>query len=227
MVFQNLATFNGQPKARPEVSEPRQVAEKKLVKAAKRGHAPAFAALCEQYAQRLFHTAHRITKSRQDAEDTVQDALLRAFVHLADFNEESGFGTWLTRIAINSALMILRKKRASLEVAMEGTIDFDADKLSYEIADRAPDPEKRYARKEGGRILNRAIERLRPRLREVVEIQRLQEYSIRETAEAAGISVAAAKARLFHAKAALRRSPILKPMQQTRSGGQMRALSAA
>jgi RNA polymerase sigma factor (sigma-70 family) len=227
MIFENSVISNRKKKAGYAVSESREPAEKSLVEAAKGGQSTAFATLCERYAQQLHRAAHRITRSREDAEDAVQDALLRAFVHLQDFDGRSSFATWLTRIAINSALMILRKKRTSLEMAMESADDFGADGLSYKIADRMPNPERRYAQSEEERILKKAIRTLRPTLRKVVEIHQLQELSMRETAQATGISVAAAKGRLFHAKAALRKSSILKLMYQPRTAAEFRALSAA
>lgn len=227
MTLDNSAVSTRKKKASSANSESRESAEKKLVEAAKSGHPTAFGTLCERYVQQLHRAAHRITRSREDAEDAVQDALLRAFVHLRDFDGRSSFATWLTRIAINSALMILRKKRTSHEIAVTGTDDPDAYGLGYEIADRAPNPEKRYAQSEEEKILKKAIHSLRPALREVVEIQQLQELSMREAAQAMCISVAAAKGRLFHAKAALRRSSVLKVMQQPRSCNGFRVLSAA
>jgi RNA polymerase sigma-70 factor (ECF subfamily) len=226
MAFENLAISNENKKAGyvPESHEP---AEKSLVEAAKAGKSAAFDALCKRHVQQLLRTALRITRNREDSEDAVQDALLRAFVHLKDFDGRSSFATWLTRIAINSALMILRKKRSSHETAVAGTDDSGSEGPGYEIPDRAPNPERRYAQAEKERILKKAVRRLRPTLRQVVEIQQLQECSMRETADAMCISVAAAKARLFHAKVALRKSPILRLMQQPRSGGRFRVLTAA
>jgi RNA polymerase sigma factor (sigma-70 family) len=182
-----------------------RLSEESLVEAAKRGHDVAFATLSERYRQRLLRAAQRITRSSEDAEDAVQDALLRAFVHLADFDGRSSFATWLTRIAINSALMILRKKRASPEIATDYNEDFGPDG-QRELADHQPNPERRYAQYEEERMLEKAIQRLRPTLRIVVQIQHLQERSIRETAEAIGISLTAAKGRLFRAHLALRKS---------------------
>ena len=172
-------------------------------------HSSAFATLCERYRQRLFRAARRITRSHEDAEDAVQDALLNAFVHIGDFDGRSSLATWLTRIAINSALMILRKNRAAPGITLESNDDFSRDGLWNEICDRAPNPESRYAQREAQRILRKAVQRLRPTLRGVVQIQ-LQGRSMQEAAEAIGISLAAAKGRLFHAKAALRKSAILK-----------------
>jgi len=169
----------------------------------------AFATLCERYRQQLFRAARHITRSREDAEDAVQDALLNAFVHIGEFDGRSSLPTWLMRIAINSALMILRKRRAAPEITLESNGDFARAGLRNEICDRAPSPESRYAQSEAQRIVRKAVQRLRPKQRAVVQIQ-LQGRSMREAAEAIGISLAATKARLFYARAALRSSPILK-----------------
>lgn len=203
------------------------LSDERLVQAAKGGHSTAFATLCERYAQQLFRAAHRITRNREDAEDAVQDTLLRAFVHLRDFDGRSGVATWFTRIAINSALMILRKKRTSLEVTVEATDDSGKDGLQYQIADRAPNPERRYAQREEETILKKAVQSLRPALRKAIKIQLLQERSMRETAKVMCISVLATKGRLYHAKVALRKSSILKLMRQPRPRETVRVLSAA
>jgi len=200
--------------------------EKRLVEAAKKGHSTAFAALCERHAKQLFRAARNITRNHEDAEDAVQDALLSAFVHLRKFDGRSKFGTWLTRIAINSALMILRKKRNAPMVDLGGAEDSSTGGLNNEIPDRAPNPELHYAKREEARILNNAIQELRPALRAVVQKQQLQETSIRETAAAMGISEAAAKARLFHARVKLRKSSTLRMMRR-REDEQMCVLSAA
>jgi RNA polymerase sigma factor (sigma-70 family) len=208
------------------VHETKAFSERYLVQAAQGGQSGAFATLCERYMQQLHRAAQRITRSREDAEDAVQDALLRAFIHLQEFDGRSAFATWLTRIAINSALMILRKQRNALVVPMGGTADFVTG-LDFQIADFAPNPEKRFAQKEQKTLVRRAIQNLRPALRQVVCIQQAQEGSMKEAAREMGISVAAAKARLFHAKAALRRSPVLKMMQRRPVSRPVRVLSAA
>jgi RNA polymerase sigma factor (sigma-70 family) len=109
------------------------LSDETLVEAAKRGESMVFTALSERYRQQLIRAAHRITRTCEDAEDAVQDTLLRAFLHMRDFDGRSSFGTWLTRIAINSALMILRKKRTSLEIATDCNEDFGTNG-PYEIA---------------------------------------------------------------------------------------------
>jgi len=227
MISQNLAVSKQKCTGCSIVSECPEQAEKRLVQAAKAGQPAAFGKLSERYTQQLLRVTHRITRNREDSEDAVQDALLRAFIHLRNFDGRSSIATWLTRIAINSALMMLRKKRTSLEIATAGNDDPEMNGVGYQIADRAPNPERLYAQNEEEKILKRAIHSLRPNLRKVVEVQQLQERSMQETAEAMRISVAAAKGRLFHAKVALRRSPALRLMQQSRSGSRYRVLSAA
>lgn len=193
----------------PRQGGPQVVCDEILVEAAKSGDARSFETLSKRNRQQLFRVAHRITRSREDAEDAVQDALLRAFVHMGDFEGRSNFGTWITSITVNSALMILRKKRGSLEVAIGGNNEFGSDNLCCQRADHAPNPEACCAQNETERILRTGIAGLRPNLKVVVEIH-LQGRSMRETAEASGISLSAAKGRLFHARKALRRSAVLR-----------------
>jgi RNA polymerase sigma factor (sigma-70 family) len=190
--------------------------ESGLVAAAKYGQTAAFDILCERLSPKILRSLYRITRNREDAEDALQDSFLRAFVHLAEFDGRSAFSTWLTRIAINSALMVLRKKRGSLEISMDGSDDSDT-KTTWELPDQAPNPEKRYAQNEREKILHNAISTLRPAIRKVIVFQQLQEHSMKETAAKIGISVSAAKARLFHAKAALRRAPKLKSIRPGRA----------
>ena len=228
MVFENPAISNENRKTRGAASETKEPTERNLVKAAKSGQSSAFATLCQRHAPQLLRATHRITRNREDSEDAVQDALLRAFVHLGDFDGRSSFATWLTRIAINSALMSLRKKRTWREIAIAGPDDFGADSKVYDIADAAPNPERRCAQDERERILKNAINGLRPTLRQVVEMKQLQERSMQETAEAMGISVTAAEARLFHAKLALRNSALLRHMRRShRTHAKFRVASAA
>src|SRR6266404_4707785 len=198
------------------IGKAHRLSDESLVEAAKLGHSTAFDTLSERYREQLFRAANRITRSYEDAEDAVQDTLLRAFLHMREFDGRSKLGTWLTRIAINSALMILRKKRASPQIATDSNDKFDADGLRCEISDHVLNPEKRYAQSEEESMLKKAIQRLRLTLRNIVELQQLQERSMRETAEAIGISLTAAKGRLFHAKSALRRSLIPKLVHQPR-----------
>jgi RNA polymerase sigma-70 factor (ECF subfamily) len=148
----------------------------------------------------MFRVAHRITRNREDAQDAVQESFLSAYVHLKKFDERARFSTWLVRIATNAALMKIRKNRVSREVGVEDPAD------AVELSDSVPNPEQICARTEQRAALKDAIAKLRPTLRNVVELYDLQERSLHETAEALGISVTAAKGRLFHARTALRRT---------------------
>jgi RNA polymerase sigma-70 factor (ECF subfamily) len=179
--------------------------EENLVAAAKSGQRAAFGELCRRHANKVFRVTHRITRNREDAEDAVQDSFLNAFIHLKDFDGRSQFATWLTRIAINSALMRLRKRRGIREVPIDEPSPAAEPGRDYQVPDRAPNPEEAYRLNERKEVVSTAIGGLLPRARTVVEFHQLQEYSLRETAQILGISTAAAKTRMFHARAELRR----------------------
>jgi RNA polymerase sigma-70 factor (ECF subfamily) len=175
------------------------MSDEALVAGAKMGHGRVFEELHNRHRERMFRVAHRITRHREDAQDAVQECFLSAYVHLEKFDERAKFSTWLTRIAINAALLKVRKNRASRSVGVEDAVD------AVELSESAPNPEEICARTELKAALRDAIAELRPTLRNVVELYDLQECSLHETAEKLGISVAAAKGRLFHARAILRR----------------------
>lgn len=191
--------------------------EAHLLAQAKRGRTDAFETLCRPSMTRLFQSAFRITQNREDAEDAVQDSLMRAFVRISDFRGASAFSTWLTRIVINSALMIRRKNRRTQYVVIEDISQTADDRLKVQITQSSPNPEQTYVARERRRALCKAISSLRPRVRAVVEIGQLQEFSMKETAKVLNISVAAAKGRLFHARAALRRSAVLRAIVKSKT----------
>ena len=197
------------------------VSERKLVAEAKRGKKAAFEFLCESSAPKILRVLYRITKNREDAEDALQDSFLRALIHLKDFDGRSRFSTWLTRIAINSALMNRRKSRRDREVYENDPDEPGRDWLMSQIADHSPNPEQIYAKREEGMILKNAVKALRPRIRAAVEFHQLREFSMKETAAQLGISIAATKGRLFHARTALRKS------YRRRTFGQARERRAA
>jgi RNA polymerase sigma-70 factor (ECF subfamily) len=188
----------------------REIDEDRLVAAAKDGNRDAFGELIERHTDKVFHITRRIARNREDAEDAVQESVASALVHLGSFDGRSRFSTWLTRIAINAALMRLRKSRGMREVPMEEPAERGEVPPRYEVTDAAPDPEEWYAEHERRRILRQAIVELRPKLRETTEVHHLKQGSLQETAEMLGISTAAAKARLFQARTALRQAPQIK-----------------
>ena len=198
-------------------SSKQDVSEERLLQEARRGRAEAFEALCATLTPRLFKIAVRITQNREDAEDAVQDSLMRAFMHIKTFHGNSTFSTWLTRIVMNSALMIRRKNRNARQLSADDLGRDGQPAVHLQIPDLSPNPEQSYVERERKTILRQAIGRLRPRIRAVVEIAQLQELPLRETARVLDISVAAAKGRFFHARAALRRSAALRAVAQQRT----------
>ena len=201
--------------------------ERTLLANAKKGKTAAFDELCQLHAKKIFQTTYRITRNREDAEDALQDSLLRAFLHIREFDGRSSFATWLTRIAINSSLMILRKKRSIHEIQVDSPGDLHTKEPCWELVKSRSNPETLYAQHEEEGILRRAIGDLRPSIRQVLELQQLQERSMKETAKMMGISPGAAKARLFHAKVALRKSVRRRVIGQKQFGAFNRNLRSA
>jgi RNA polymerase sigma-70 factor (ECF subfamily) len=175
-----------------------------LVTAAKSGDQTAFAQLWERHSTKVFRRVYRITGNRDDAEDVLQEAWMKAYAHLKTFAGRASFSTWITRIAINSALMALRRKRTHPETSMEvydgGTWRF------LDVADQTKDVEELFTRHESARRLKRAICRLKSIQRKVVEIHYLSDGSLKETADLAGISMGATKSRLSRARISLRKA---------------------
>jgi RNA polymerase sigma-70 factor, ECF subfamily len=204
-----MSTFFPAQSDATAVSDLRAWSEKQLIAAAKSGRRAPFGELCERHMKRVSCVTRRIIRNREDAEDAAQECFLNAFVHLKDFDGRSQFATWLTRIAINAALMKLRKNRAAREVPMDEPNPSSEPVAQREFPCDAPGPEESCSLRERKRIVKSAISGLRPRARNVVELIHLQEHSIRETAEILGISAGAVKTRMFHAKSALLRMPLL------------------
>jgi RNA polymerase sigma-70 factor (ECF subfamily) len=183
---------------------PTALSEAALVAMAKLGDSNAFVELSRRHSDRILRMIYQITRNWHDAEDALQDAVLRAFSHLKDFQEKSSFSTWLTRIAINSALMMLRKKRGCYEIPFDGSEESGENYERWELKSPAENPESRLARKEREELLRDAILQLPRLLREVVELRQAREYSTGEIAQALGISVPAVKSRLSRARLTLR-----------------------
>jgi RNA polymerase sigma factor (sigma-70 family) len=161
----------------------------------------AFAELCRRHSKTVLRTVTRITRNKEDAEDALQDSMLRAFTHLYSFDGRSAFSTWFTRIGINSALMILRKKRTHREIYFD-----DTTWGSLAILDLAPDPERSYFEKQRDSAVREAVRSLPALLRGVTEARYSGEGSLKEVAEIMEISVVVAKSRLLRAKRTLQRT---------------------
>jgi len=207
-----MSTFFSARSDAAAVSDLRAWSEEQLIAAAKTGRPAPFGELCERHMKQVSCVTRRIIRNREDAEDAAQECFLNAFVHLKDFDGRSQFATWLTRIAINAALMKLRKNRGTREVPMDEPNSSFESVAQREFRDDAPDPEESCSLRERRRIVRSAISILRPRVRNVVELF-IQEHSIRETAQLLGISTGAVKARMFHAKIALHRMPLLQSVR--------------
>jgi RNA polymerase sigma-70 factor (ECF subfamily) len=176
-----------------------------LVAGAKTGDTRAFELLVERHEGKIFSLAHRMTRNREDAEDVVQQSFQKAFIHLKSFEGESSFSTWLTRIAINEALMLLRKKRGTREVILESKTEGETA-LPLDIPDAGPSPEDSCLQREQERILSAAVNELTPGMRKAIELRELGELSTGETARVMGLSVGAVKARIFHGRRKLRQT---------------------
>ena len=178
--------------------------ETALVIQAREGDNHAFAELVKHYEAKIFRLALHITQNREDAEDVLQEAFLKAYEHLDQFQGNSKFYTWIVRIAVNQALMKLRRRKADKSVSLDEDVDTGEDKVTREIAAWDEDPEKRFTREELGEILNTSIEGLAPAYRSVFVLRDVDDLSTEETAEALGISVPAVKSRLLRARLQLR-----------------------
>ena len=193
--------------------------ERWLVARAKSGHEDAFGELYERHQLRAYRTALRILRNQHDAEDAVQRAFQRALVNLQRFREASSFSTWLTRIVINEALMLLRQRRAGERLVGNRSDERERDGAVI-IADKHPTPEELLCETERRGALLQAIGRLRKNLRVVVLHRELKGLTSAETARLLGLTVTAVKARAFHAKRFLRKS-----LERKLEGGQLVARS--
>jgi RNA polymerase sigma-70 factor, ECF subfamily len=196
------------PKTNPLESHPlpSQVVkddEPQLVLAARAGNIEAFETLVERYERKIFRLTQNITQNREDAEDAMQESFLKAFEHLHEFQGNSRFYTWLVRIAVNQALMKLRKRRPN-EVSLDQDLDTGEDTIPREVEDWGPSPEDRYEQKELSGILSEVISELTPPFRIVFQLRDIEELSTEETAEALGLSVSAVKSRLLRSRLKLR-----------------------
>ena len=178
--------------------------ESAFLVAAKRGDSAAFEILCKQSASTVFHLAQRMMRNNEDAEDVVQESFQQAFIHLKSFNGDSRFSTWLSRIAINAALMKLRKKHRLWDVSLDESAETGESSSRIDVEDQGPNPEQLYAQKERQRILSEAMNDLTPGMRRAIELREIDERSTEETARIMGISVGAVKTRVFHGRRKLR-----------------------
>ena len=187
------------------MSSPIQVDDEAAVVAqARTGDAKAFNELLQRYERKIFRLALHITQNREDAEDVLQETFLKAYQHLDQFQGQSKFYTWIVRIAVNQALMKLRKRKSDRSVSLDDTIDTGEDTVAREIAAWDENPEQQYGREELNQILTSAVDGLTPIYRAVFVLRDVDGLSTEETADALELSVPAVKSRLLRARLQLR-----------------------
>ena len=186
------------------VSSQAVVDETPLVARAREGDTRAFGELVQHYEGKIFRLAQHVTQNREDAEDVLQETFMKAYEHLDQFQGNSKFYTWIVRIAVNQALMKLRRRKTDRSVSLDETIDTGEDTVVREIAAWGEDPEQRFTREELGGILDSAIQSLEPPYRSVFVLRDIDELSTEETADVLGLSVPAVKSRLLRARLQLR-----------------------
>lgn len=175
-----------------------------LVAQAKQGDVQAFEQLVKRYDRQVFRIAQHITQNREDAEDVVQDAFLKAFEKLDQFQGNSKFYTWLVRIAVNESLMRLRRRKTGKMVSIDEDIETDEGSVPRDLAEWRPDPEALYGQSELADILRKTINGLPPGFRIVFVLRDVEGLSTEETAESLGLSIPAVKSRLLRARLQLR-----------------------
>jgi RNA polymerase sigma-70 factor (ECF subfamily) len=180
--------------------------ETALVARAQLGDEDAFTKLYDQCSRKVYLLALKLTGDHHEAEDVLQDAFLKAFVHLGEFRKESRFSTWLTRIAANEALTRLRR-RGQKRISLDGPVEMDGERSRpREFQDHQDDAELAYSKLELQMILSKVIGKLEPASRTILVLRYVQDVSTEATARLLGLSEAAVKTRLLRARLKMRKS---------------------
>ena len=184
--------------------------EDEFVRLLQSGSSSAFERLHRLYSRRLFQQIIAVTRNEEDAEDALQDTFFQAFRAVRSFEGRSRIATWLTRIAINAALMKVRKRRSRSEVPLEWPSESEEDLSILDPRDPSPNPEQIHEERQRRNQLADAIERLEPTLRSAVDLWVSRDCSIAEVANALDVSPSAIKSRMYRARKKLRRSRLRK-----------------
>jgi RNA polymerase sigma-70 factor, ECF subfamily len=179
--------------------------ETTLLASARAGDSGAFECLVMPHWDALLHVTQRILRNREDAEDAVQTAFLDAFRNLKSFRGHSRFSSWLTRIAMNAALMRLRTSRRKRETSLDEMTEAGEDRAKLHLAEARPNPEQEYLSKEGRVLLEKGLKKLGPLYVEVLRLRGVQELSAKETAKILELPLGTVKARLHRARTKLTR----------------------
>lgn len=175
-----------------------------LAAQAKQGDKRAFTELVERYARRVFRVARHITKNDEDAEDVLQETFLKAYSRLNQFEGNSKFYTWLVRIAVNEALMRMRRGKNRVTVSLDQELETKDGSLKRELPSDTEDPEEKLGRTELREGLTEAIDGLSETYRPVFVLRDVEGLSTEETAEMLDLSISAVKSRLLRARLQLR-----------------------
>jgi RNA polymerase sigma-70 factor (ECF subfamily) len=181
-----------------------RASDDQLLAAAKASDERAFEELCGRHVGSVRKRVHSMVRNSEDTEDVLQDSLLKAYRHLREFKESCSFSTWITRIAINTALMHLRKRKSRREVSFDQASETNQTWSTCDIPDPSPSTDRAYAKRETLEVMLRAVNRLPPLYRGLLEQYHAQEKPLQEAADKLGITVASAKTRLFRARRTLR-----------------------
>lgn len=178
--------------------------DEQLVEMAKNGDTGAFPELVKRYSRRILRVARNITNNEEDSEDVLQETFLKAYTHLDSFQGNSKFYTWLVRIAMNEALMKLRKRKTGKVVSLDEELSTGDDTVTREIAVWEGNPEDKYSQEELRDLLDKTVSSLPEGFRTVFILRDIEELSTEETADMLGLSIPAVKSRLLRARLQLR-----------------------
>ena len=181
-----------------------EVEDSVLVERVRAGEREAFSELVERHARKIFRLARHITKNDDDASDVLQDAFLKAYSRLDQFHGDAKFYTWLVRIAVNEALMRLRKRKGDRTVSLDQDVQTEEGSIQREVPDKGEDPEQAYGREETRKMLERAIDSLADTYRSVFVLRDVEGFTTEETAGMLDLSISAVKSRLLRARLQLR-----------------------
>jgi RNA polymerase sigma factor (sigma-70 family) len=171
-----------------------------LIRQAVVGNPQAQERLFKTHTPKLYRTVFAVLRNREDAEDVVQESWSRAYANLDSFQGRSAFSTWLTRIAINSALMLRRRKRFRVETSLNDILDNRSEPLLDRTVAEPPNPEESYAESELNALVEDKIRELPPRVQAAFRLCKIEEFSITEAVKALGIRETALKSRVLRAR---------------------------
>jgi len=171
-----------------------------LIRQAAVGNPEAQERLFKTHTPRLYRTVFAVLRNREDAEDAVQESWCRAYANLDSFEGRSAFHTWLTRIAINSALMLRRRKSYRVEASLSEILDNQSESLFDSTVAESPNPEEIYVASELNALIEGQIRELPPRVQAAFRLRKIEEFSTTEAARALGIRVTALKSRVSRAR---------------------------